>query len=153
VPASGSDRASPCTGCIEAWGEHFVVEEDQLRAQTPDGIYTAQTYDVNAPTKIALRRDRREAVDEALHVLATVPALLEKLMAGIDFRPGPEQRTRLEIAEQLHKALAAARRTLLQLSAIPVDATSDCACDRRACALPEPVIAGLLHLELEPGRQ
>lgn len=74
-------------------------------------------------------------------------------MAGIDFRPGPDQRTHLEIAEQLHKALAAARRTLLQLSAVPQDANNDCACDRGVCELPEPVIAGRLHVELESGRQ
>ncbi|HSR99198.1 MAG TPA: hypothetical protein VLM79_19215 [Kofleriaceae bacterium] len=139
--------------CLDAWGEHFVVDKDQLRALTPDGTYTAQTYDVNAAAKVALRRDRREALDEALHVLATVPELLKQLMAAIDFRLGPEQRTRLDIAEQLHKALAAARRTLVQLSAIPMDAAHDCACDRQACTLPESVSAGLLHLELEPGRQ
>jgi HNH endonuclease len=139
--------------CRDAWAEHFRAEDDQLRALTPDAGYTAETYDVNGPAKVALRRERREAVDEALHVLATVPALLEQLMAGIGFRPGHEQRLRLEVAEQLHKALAAARRTLLQLSAIPEDASNDCACDRDACRLTEPMIAGLLQVELEPGRQ
>lgn len=52
-----------------------------------------------------------------------------------------------------HKALAAARQTLLQLSAVPQDADSSCACERGACELPQPVIDSLLHLELEPGRQ
>jgi len=108
---------------------------------------------VNGPVKVALRRDRREAIDESLHVLTTVPALLEQLMAGIDFHPGHEQRTRLEIAEQLHKSLAAARRTLLQLSAVPPDAGDDCACDREVCKLSEPMTQGLLQIELEPGRQ
>jgi hypothetical protein len=139
--------------CIDTWSIHFRHDGDQLLALTPDADYTSEAYDVNAPTKVALRRDRREAIDESLHVLATVPALLEQLMSSIDFHPGAEQRLRLEIAEQLHKALAAARRTLIQLSAVPHDANEDCACDRRACELPALVVAGLLHIELEPGRQ
>jgi hypothetical protein len=60
---------------------------------------------------------------------------------------------RLEIAEQLHQALAAARRTLVQLSAVPPDARDDCACDRGACELSAPVVDGLLHIEFEVGQQ
>jgi len=74
-------------------------------------------------------------------------------MAGISFHPGQEQRLRLAVAEQLHQALAAARRTLIQLSAVPSDASDDCACESGACELPEVVSATLLHVELEPGRQ
>ena len=139
--------------CSEPWALHFRHDGDELLALTPDADYTAEAYDINDPAKVALRRDRREAIDESLHVLSTVPALLERLMRGIDFHPGPEQRLRLEIAEQLHKALAAARRTVLQLSAVPRDAHDACACDRGMCELPEPVVAALLHVELEPGRQ
>jgi hypothetical protein len=139
--------------CLDTWAVHFRHDGDQLLALTPDADYTSGAYDINGPAKMALRRDRREAIDESLHVLATVPAILEQVMAGIGFHPGHEQRVRLEIAEQLHKALAAARRTLLQLSAVPHDARDDCACDRMACELPEPVITGLLLIDLEPGRQ
>jgi hypothetical protein len=139
--------------CSDPWAVHFRYDGDELVALTPDAGYTSDAYDINQPTKVVLRRDRREAVDESLHVLSTIPALLEQLMVGIDFQPGPEQRLRLEIAEQLHKSLAAARRTLIQLSAIPHDAHDECACDRRACELPEPVVSALLHVDLEPGRQ
>lgn len=139
--------------CRDAWATHFRHDGDQLVALTPDGEYTSEAYDINAPAKVTLRRDRREAIDESLHVLATVPDLLEQLMARIDFQPGSEQRMRLEIAEQLHKALATARRTLVQLSAIPDDASEDCACDRGACKLSEPVLTGLLHIEFAAGRQ
>ncbi|HEX3765054.1 MAG TPA: HNH endonuclease [Kofleriaceae bacterium] len=139
--------------CRDPWATHFRYDGDLLIALTPDGEYTSEAYDLNAPTKVRLRCDRREAVEESLHVLSTVPALLEQLMARIDFQPGGEQRTRLEVAEHLHKALAAARRTLIQLSAIPADASEDCACDRGACELSEPVLAGLLHIEFEAGRQ
>ncbi len=132
---------------------HFRHDGDELRALGPDAEYTSEAYDVNGPVKVVLRRDRREAIDESLHVLATVPELLEQLMAGIDFHPGHEQRMHLEIAEQLHKSLAAARRTLIQLSAVPRDASDDCACDRDACKLSEPVMQGLLQIELESGRQ
>jgi hypothetical protein len=139
--------------CRDAWASHFQYDGDELRATSADGAYTAETYDVNAPAKLALRRDRREAIDESQHVLATIPLLLEQLMSGIDFHPGAEQRMRLELAEQLHKALAAARRTLTQLSAIPHDATDQCACDRQACELPACVSASLVLVDLEPGRQ
>ncbi|HEX3762797.1 MAG TPA: hypothetical protein VHW23_29075 [Kofleriaceae bacterium] len=74
-------------------------------------------------------------------------------MTGIDFYRGAEQRMRLEVAAQLHKALAAARRTLVQLAAIPHDATESCACDAAACDLPASMSATLLHVELEPGSQ
>jgi hypothetical protein len=150
IDAFGRRLLDPCS---DTWAEHFLSEGDELLARTPNGEYTAATYDVNDPVKVALRRDRREAIDESLHVLGTVPALLEQLMQGIDFHRRPEQRLRLEIAEQLHKSLAAARRTLIQLSAVPTDANSDCSCDRAACELPETVLADLLHIELEPGRQ
>lgn len=149
VDARGRRLLDPC---VDAWAAHFSHDGDELRALTQDAAYTSEAYDINAPTKIALRRDRREAIQEATHTLGTVPALLEQVMAGIDLRSGPDQRTRLEVAEQLHKSLAAARRTLLQLSAVPHDANVDCACDREACALPAPVVAGLLNLEFEPGR-
>lgn len=139
--------------CVEPWAMHFAYDGDELRSLTADAAYTSETYDVNSLAKRALRRDRREAVDEALHVLNTVPALLTQLMIGIDFHRGAEQRMRLEIAEQLHKALAAARRTLVQLAAIPHDATESCACDAAACDLPASVSATLLHVELDPGSQ
>ena len=150
VDALGRRLLDPCS---DIWAEHFLAEGDELLPRTPNAEYTAATYDVNDPVKVALRRDRREAIDESLHVLRTVPMLLEQLMQGIGFRPRPEQRLHLEIAEQLHKSLAAARRTLIQLSAVPADASSDCACYRAVCELPETVLAELLHIELEPGRQ
>jgi hypothetical protein len=150
IDARGRRLLDPCH---DTWATHFRHDDDELQALTPDAEYTSEAYDINAPAKVALRRDRREAIDESLHVLATAPALLDQLMAGIDFRPGHEQRMRLEVAEQLHKALAAARRTVLQLSAVPSDANDSCACDREACELPDLVVTGLLHVELEPGRQ
>ena len=113
--------------CSEPWAVHFRYDGDELVALTPEAAFTSEAYDVNDPVKVALRRGRREAIDESLHVLATAPALLEQLMVGIDFHPRAEQRLRLEVAEQLHRALAAARRTLLQLSAVPHDAQESCA--------------------------
>lgn len=139
--------------CRDTWAAHFHYDGDQLLALTPDAEYTSAAYDINEPAKVRLRRDRREAIDESLHILSTAPVLLEQVMARIDFHPGGEPRMRLEVAEQLHKALAAARRTLIQLSAVPPDASDDCACDRDACELSEPVLTGLLHIEFEPGRQ
>jgi hypothetical protein len=149
IDARGRRLLDPCA---DVWAAQFCHDGDELRALTPDAAYTSEAYDINAPTKIALRRGRREAIQESLHTLGTVPDLLERMMAGVDLRSGDDQQTWLEIAEQLHKALAAARRTLLQLSAVPHDANVDCACDRGACSLPGPVAAGLLHLAFEPGR-
>jgi hypothetical protein len=150
VDAAGRRLLDPC---IDIWAVHFRHQGDELSAATPDAAYTLEAYDLNCPEKVALRRERREAVDEALHVLATVPALLGQLMLGIGLQPGHEQRLRLEIAEQLHKALAAARRTLTQLAAIPHDASQSCACDVQACELSMVVVAALLRIDLEPGRE
>jgi hypothetical protein len=135
------------------WSAHFDTDGDVLVAITVDGAYTAQAYDINSPPKVALRHARGQAIDESLHVLATVPALLAEVMTTIDFQPSREQRIRLEVAERLHKTVAAARRTLIQLSAIPHDADAACACDANACELPPIVAATLVHVELEPGTQ
>jgi hypothetical protein len=139
--------------CSDAWSSHFHSDGDELLAITPDAAYTSEAYDINSPPKLTLRRVRREAIEESLHVLATVPSLLEQLMAGPVFHQGREQRLRLEVAEQLHQSLAAARRALIQLSAVPSDASDDCACESGACELPDVVSATLLHVDLEPGRQ
>lgn len=139
--------------CAETWSSHFSHDGDEIVALTPDGTYTAEAYDVNSPPKVTLRRERREAIDESLHVLSVVPDLVDNVMAGIGFVSGSALRVRLEIAEQLHKALAASRRTLIQLSAVPLDASEACACDTGACDLSALVIATLLDIELEPGRE
>jgi hypothetical protein len=150
VDVNGRRLLNPCA---DTWSSHYRYDGDSLSASTPDGSYTAEVYDINSPPKVALRRERQEAIDESLHVLATVPELLTAVMAGVDLLPMRTQGTRLDVAEQLHRALAAARRTLLQLSAIPHDANDRCACDVDPCDLSEPVSAVLLHIELEPGRQ
>ncbi|HET7504475.1 MAG TPA: HNH endonuclease [Kofleriaceae bacterium] len=150
VDSAGRRLLDPCS---DIWAVHFLHQGDELCAQTSDAAYTLEAYDLNCPEKVALRRDRREAIDEAMHVLATVPALLDQLMTGIDFQGSQEQRLRLELAEHLHKALAASRRTLIQLAAIPHDANPDCACVHGACVLSSLMDSGLLHVELEPGRE
>lgn len=109
-------------------------------------------YDINSPTKVTLRRERSEAIDEALYVLATVPPLLEEMMTGLAFRTGRDRELRLEVAERLHKDLASARRTLVQLSAVPADADEECACGANACVLAEPVVATLIQIDFGAGR-
>jgi hypothetical protein len=139
--------------CAEAWSVHFGYEGDEFVPLGPDAQYTATTYDINSPVKVALRRERREAIDEALHVLATVPQLLDEVMTGTAFLTGRNRELRLDVAERLHKDLASARRTLVQLSAVPADADDECACAADACVLAEHVVATLLHLDFGSGRQ
>jgi hypothetical protein len=139
--------------CADVWSAHFIEGDDELEPATGDGAYTARAYDINSPQKVTLRRMRRETVEESLHVLASVPALLDAVMATINLQPRPEQCLRLEIAEHLHKSIAAARRALLQLTAIPRDADDACACEAGICEIPRAVGATLLHLHLPAGRQ
>lgn len=138
--------------CADAWSASFGYEGDELVPHGPDAEYTATAYDINSPTKVALRRDRREATDEALYVLATVPQLLDEVMAGVAFLTGRDRELRLDIAERLHRDLASARRTLVQLSAVPVDADDDCACAAGACVLADQVVATLLQVDFGAGR-
>lgn len=138
--------------CADIWSAHFGYEQDELVPLGPDAQYTATAYDINSPPKVALRRDRREAIEESLYVLATVPALLEEVMTGVAFLTGRDRGLRLDIAERLHKDLAAARRTLVQLSAVPADADDTCACAAGACALAEHVTATLLEVDFGAGR-
>jgi hypothetical protein len=139
--------------CADVWSAHFIEAQDELKPTTGDGSYTALTYDINSRPKVTLRRMRRETVEESLHVLASVPALLDAMMAAISLQPRSEQHIRLEIAERLHKSMAAARRALLQLTAIPADADDACACESGTCEIPQAVGATLLHLNLPAGRQ
>lgn len=138
--------------CADVWSAHFGYEQDELVPRGPDAQYTATAYDINSPPKVALRRDRREAIEEALYVLATVPALLDEVMTGVAFLTGRDRGLRLDIAERLHKDLAAARRTLVQLSAVPADADDACACAASACTLAEHVTATLLEVDFGAGR-
>jgi len=62
---------------LGSWLQHH-------RRTRTDGIWRSTwtplgpaAYDINSPPKVTLRRERREAIDESLHVLATVPQLLE----------------------------------------------------------------------------
>lgn len=150
LDGGGSRLLDPCN---DAWSAHFEHDGDELSPKTPSGCYTAETYDINSPPKVALRHGRREAIAEALHVLATVPSLLDEVMATINLQPRQEQRLRLGIAEHLHKAVAAARRTLIQLSAVPHDAGTGCACGEAPHEPPSGIAETLLDLDLEPGRQ
>lgn len=134
------------------WAAHFAYDGDELVPLTPDARYTAETYDINAPGKVRARSDRREAITEAVDVLTQVPSLIREMMRSLDLQPTGEQRLRLEIVDRLYQSLAKARRVLLQLAAVPVDADAACACGG-AGELPPLVDTTLWHVDFAAGRE
>ena len=58
---------------MDSWSARFDYQADELVPQGADAQYTSAAYDVNSPTKVALRRERREAIDEWSRQLAFEP--------------------------------------------------------------------------------
>jgi hypothetical protein len=135
--------------CDAVWVSHFVLEDDELRGITEHGTYTADKYDVNSPTKVGLRAELREALDEAMTLLRDTPSMLEELMADLPSLPLARQETRLRIIEQLHRDLRRAHKLLHRLQAVPVDRDEQCRCKSTAHhSLPDWLMIQILDVTL-----
>ena len=109
-----------------AWGEHFVLSDDDRLFPVPDDLdaeYTAEVYDLNEARKLEMRRSRRERMDESLALIDRGPGLLDALL-GLGVRSAEL----LMAAESLRKAMLSAEQSLMRHAAIPEDADTECRC-------------------------
>lgn len=134
--------------CRHAWADLFKLETDEfwVRGINEDALYTLSAYALNEPRKVALRRARRETLQEAIAMVTQFPslenALLEKAAELADH-------TLVELAWSLRSSLKPAWRDLERFVPIPADADEDCPCGHRDHhALPDVLKQQLLHLNL-----
>lgn len=115
--------------CEVTWADHFQLEQDNIVpiAGDLDASYTVETYDLNDPRKVRLRRLRRETLTARLDFIAHATQLEDELL---DRAPKEEDSLKyLDLAKQLHSHKRQAYEDLLRFAAIPQDADSQCLCD------------------------
>jgi hypothetical protein len=106
---------------------------DELNPQpgNSDASYTWETYDLNDPRKIELRRKRRESIEVciALADRESIRALHDKLLSRAFASSDPVLiEAAVETARKLWEAHGRARKDLRQFAAIPRDADGVCRC-------------------------
>ena len=126
VDAQGHRLLDPC---VDAWGDHFVLEGDRLEARTAEAAYTSEVYGLDDRRKVVMRRTRRERLGEWLELLDEGPDLVEALLdrcatEGISARTADL----LAAAEMLQRSLQGAARDIQRFAAIPRDADASCRC-------------------------
>jgi hypothetical protein len=115
--------------CDSPWGNHFSLNDDVLQSLDSDATYTEQTYDLNEPRRLTLRRARAETLGEAIRILRELPSRVAHLsdLAG-ELSP-EEGRQVLEVAADCRLVIEKARQQLRRFRAIPSTAPSPCRCD------------------------
>ena len=114
--------------CRVSWGDHFTVKNFELQPRTLDAEHTEQTYDVNEPRRLKLRRHRDAAISEAVEVLEHGPSLLVRLLALSRDVPWRDRSTVLEAAHDTRRSLLSAIEQLHRFLAIPETAPTECRC-------------------------
>lgn len=114
--------------CIEIWAEHFRSELDCLSPVSEEAGYTHEIYDLDDPRKVALRKVRRERLEECGQLLSEGPSLLERLLRQLSAQPVESQLDILMAAEELRRAIGHALRDTLRYAAVPKDADETCRC-------------------------
>jgi hypothetical protein len=124
--ADGNRLLDPCT---DAWGDHFEVRRDRLRAVRgdADARYTHEAYDLDDERKVRRRRNRRGhllAIRRTLRAQHKIDALL-KLAQNASLK---DRRVLTSAARELNLNLGQAKEDILRFRAIPEDAPSGCRC-------------------------
>lgn len=127
LQGSGGRLLDPVTA---VWGQHFKVAGDELLPVDGDAsaAYTAQSYDLNDPRKVRMRRSRRERLGEWLELLHHGPRLLDRLLERAAQEPRNPSLTLLKAAEELRRSIQRASRDIRRFAAIPRDADRRCRC-------------------------
>ena len=121
----------------DAWADHFIVADCRIRPREgdADAEYTGDTYDLNAPDKVARRLFRRDLWASRRQLIAETPEQIDTLMREAETYLKTDRKRFFEfttIAGSLDQALRNAREELSWFSAIPPDAPSSCRCGNTA---------------------
>ncbi|MFY9821703.1 MAG: HNH endonuclease [Thermoanaerobaculia bacterium] len=148
IGAAGLRLLNPCD---EIWAQSFDLQGDELRPLTEDAFYTEWAYDLNHPSKVAIRRDRRESIDESRAVLtAIVSRKLDRLLKRVQETEDQDLRIQLlEAYQAMRHARDSALEELKRRQAIPSLADPACYCKNlEARSLPEVLDEQTVSLDL-----
>jgi hypothetical protein len=128
APTSDQNARHLLDPCSTGWASRFRLDGQSLVPCDGDAEYTAETYDLNDPRKIVMRRSRAQAIGAARRVLAEMPARIRRLLQLVDRLSEAEQTVILDAAEHLQLQIVAARQELSRFVAVPHDADEECRC-------------------------
>ena len=132
--------------CLVPWRDHFRLDMDQMyiHGDSNDAVYTYETYDLNDPRKVRMRRKRRESLSEHLDVVTESKTLHDKLLQLARDTGDP---TLVDDAEETWNHFNYAYKDLERFSPIPEDASSNCVCGQHHY-LPEVLEEQILWLDI-----
>ncbi|GAB4567523.1 MAG: hypothetical protein Tsb0020_20130 [Haliangiales bacterium] len=127
--ASGARLLNPWR---DVWGHHFRLEDDHLIAadsgpEGDDARYTARSYKINDPKRVAMRKQRR--VQLAVYISLLGRDVSEAHTLATQQPPSADRHRLLRIAQKLANTRQHAIEELRRRSAIPSDAPTRCRCD------------------------
>lgn len=131
--------------CSEVWRQHFALENDRLRPLNQDALYTETVYDLNHLNKVAIRKDRREAITECLEVCSRFRERNDQLLARFEKTKDLDFLTASQDLWQLWKK---AGQELKRRDAIPGNA-APCPCGDEMSHLPDVLAEQAIDLDLE----
>lgn len=113
-----------------SWGNRFSWAGDSKIIWADDDVdacYTGDTYDLNDPRKVSLRKQRAKTLLESLEILEKLPTISRVL--EIASRVSEEDRADLlEAVAIMQRECSNARTTLLRYVGVPRDANDQCRC-------------------------
>lgn len=146
---------------LDIWSDHFRL--DGVRLVPHDGDvdaqYTFEAYDLDDPRKIAMRRNRQEAISLALDLMTRAEAAMASLTdrARQDVLSGDAAliargQQELDAAAALYAGILNACRTLERWEAVPIDSATVCRCAGIVDpTLPDSINAQLVVVNCKPG--
>lgn len=134
--------------CKASWREYFELAEDdaiRVKGEHADAIYTYETYDLNDPRKVRMRRKRRRALGERLDLFFETRPLHDRLMQRAQDTGDP---TFVDDARIAWENFRYACEDLLRFLPIPEDASRRCACGpTQPYSLPEVLEEQLISVD------
>jgi hypothetical protein len=110
--------------CDNTWANHFELQDHHLNTKSDDvdGNYTLDTYNLNNPIKVKLRKIRQKKLTQLLKISALFHRLLLRIEEG--------ESELLEDAREVQKVLRDMRLDVIeQYEVIPADVPRSCRCE------------------------
>lgn len=113
--------------CEVGWRDHFELDGEviRVRGEHSDAMHTHETYDLNDPRKVRMRRKRRKALSERLDVYSETKPLHDRLMQRAR---DTGDHTLVDDARIAWDNFRYACEDLLRFLPIPEDASRRCSC-------------------------
>lgn len=130
APVVDGQRRRLLNPCRDVWGEFFELRGDEIqprRRDDSDAHYTLQVYDLNDPRKVAMRKHRRETIEECRRIVNEVQLHHDRALSRARDTGDPEM---VDLARVLWQSLRSAYEDLERYVPVPLDADQVCRCGR-----------------------